>query len=227
MIELSDLSFHYPDGDFTLRVPALAVEARETVALVGPSGSGKSTLLHIIAGIVSAQAGQVLSCGVDLARLDDAARRAFRIRSVGLVFQEFELLEYLSVLDNILLPYRIHPALRLDREVRARAALLAEQVGISGKLERFATQLSQGEKQRVAVCRALITDPVLLLADEPTGNLDPSNTARVMDGLFAAVSARGATLVTVTHEHDLLDRFDRVVDLRAFHAGETPDEIAP
>ena len=223
MIKLSDLYFRYPVDDFSLRVPELEVERGERVAVVGPSGSGKSTLLQIIAGIKTAQSGQVVTGGVDLTALDDAGRREFRIKSVGLVFQDFELLEYLSVLDNILLPYRIHPALRLDKAVQARAVELAEKVGIGDKLDRFATRLSQGEKQRVAVCRALITDPVLLLADEPTGNLDPSNTARVMDSLFAAAAARGATLVTVTHEHDLLDRFDRVVDSRAFQTGEMPE----
>jgi putative ABC transport system ATP-binding protein len=130
------------------------------------------------------------------------------------VFQEFELLEYLSVLDNILLPYRINPALGLDRKVRGRAAELADHVGIGDKLARHATRLSQGEMQRVAVCRALVADPPLLLADEPTGNLDPDNTERVLDILFASAAERGATLVTVTHEYELLTRFDRVIDFR-------------
>ena len=227
MIKVSDLRFRYRDGDFTLHVPALDVERGETLALIGPSGSGKTTLLHVLAGVKTPQSGRVITDGVDVTDLDDAARREFRIRSVGLVFQEFELLEYLTVLDNILLPYRINPALRLDLTVRARARELAEAVGIGDKLHRFATRLSQGEKQRVAVCRALIADPVLLLADEPTGNLDPSNTVRVMDSLFEAAASRGATLVTVTHEYDLLDRFDRVVDFKSFPAGEGPGQTAP
>ena len=115
MIKISDLRFGYREGDFTLHVPALKVERGETVAVVGPSGSGKTTLLHVIAGIKTAQSGCVSTDGVDLTGLDDAARRGFRVRRVGLVFQEFELLEYLTVLDNILLPYRINPALHLDR----------------------------------------------------------------------------------------------------------------
>ena len=131
-----------------------------------------------------------------------------------MVFQEFELLEYLSVLDNILLPYRINPSLDLDGAVWQRARDLADGVGIGDKLGRFATRLSHGEKQRVAVCRALIAEPVLLLADEPTGNLDPANTERVMDILLDAAAATDATLVTVTHEYDLLPRFDRTVDFR-------------
>jgi len=219
MIELSDLRFQYPAGDFTLHVPALVVERGEKVAVVGSSGSGKTTLLHVIAGIAKPQSGRVVVDGAELTALDDGARRDFRIRNVGLVFQEFELLEYLPVIDNILLPYRVNPALRLDPTVRARAVELAGHVGIADKLDRFATRLSQGERQRVAVCRSLITDPSLLLADEPTGNLDASNAAKVMESLFAAAAARGATLVTVTHDRGLLDRFDRVVDAAALQAG--------
>jgi putative ABC transport system ATP-binding protein len=198
------------------------VERGERVAVIGPSGSGKTTLLHLIAGIKSPSAGKVVTDGVDVTGLDDAGRRAFRIRRIGLVFQEFELLEYLSVLDNILLPYRINRALSLDRDVRQRAREVAQRVGIGDKLTRPATRLSQGEMQRVAVCRALIADPPLLLADEPTGNLDPTNTERVLDILFDAAVARGATLVTVTHEYDLLDRFDRVIDFKQFQTDTPP-----
>ena len=227
MIELAELCFRYPEGDFSLRVPALEVGRGEKVAVVGPSGSGKSTLLHLIAGIKTPRSGRVVTCGVDVTVLDDTRRRDFRIRKVGLVFQEFELLEYLTVLDNILLPYRIHPALRLDSAVRERAAELAGHVGIADKLGRFATRLSQGEKQRVAVCRALIADPDLLLADEPTGNLDPATTARVMDSLFAAAASRGATLLMVTHDSDLLDRFGRIVDFESFPSGDESGGTTP
>jgi putative ABC transport system ATP-binding protein len=222
MIGLSDLRFRYAEGDFALHVPTLSVERGERVAVIGPSGSGKTTLLHLIAGIKSPSAGKVVTDGVDVTGLDDAGRRAFRIRRIGLVFQEFELLEYLSVLDNILLPYRINRALSLDRDVRQRAREVAQRVGIGDKLTRPATRLSQGEMQRVAVCRALIADPPLLLADEPTGNLDPTNTERVLDILFDAAVARGATLVTVTHEYDLLDRFDRVIDFKQFQTDTPP-----
>ena len=220
MIELQDVSFRYPDGGFSLQLPRLKIRQGESVAIVGPSGSGKSTLLSLIAGIQTPSSGRVITSGVDLTAVDDASRREFRIRGVGLVFQEFALLEYLTVLDNILLPYRIHPALNLDGGVRTRAIELAGQVGMGDKLGRFVTRLSQGEKQRVAVCRALIADPGLLLADEPTGNLDPASTEKVMDSLFAAAASRGATLVVVTHEHDLLDRFDRIIDFETLKTGE-------
>ena len=125
MIELEDLEFRYGEGDFRLRIRKLTVERGSRVAVVGPSGSGKTTFLHLVAGISMPRTGRVLTSGIEVTALDDAARRAFRIRNIGLVFQEFELLEYLNVLDNILLPYRIDPVLRLDPEVRERAARLA------------------------------------------------------------------------------------------------------
>jgi ABC-type lipoprotein export system ATPase subunit len=219
MIRVRELRFQYGEGDFALRVPELLVERGERVALIGPSGSGKTTLLHLIAGIAAPQAGCVSTNGVDLAALDDGPRRDFRIRQIGLVFQEFELLEYLSVLDNILLPYRINRSLCLDTAVRERAVALAGRVGVGDKLGRFVGRLSHGERQRVAVCRALVAEPQLILADEPTGNLDPTNKLRVLDILIDFAEERGATLVTVTHDHDLLDRFGRVIDVKSFYRG--------
>ena len=213
MISISDLRFRYPEGEFELNVPSLKVETGETVAVIGPSGSGKTTLLHLMAGIRLPQQGKVTTDDVEVTELDDGARRDFRIRRIGMVFQEFELLEYLSVLDNILLPFRISGCLELDAGVRDRARDLANRVGLGDKTHRLSTNLSHGEKQRVAVCRALVADPVLLLADEPTGNLDPDNTQRVLDILLDAAEATNATLVTVTHDHDLLPKFDRKLDV--------------
>ncbi len=218
MITIRDLEFRYAEGDFFLRIPELHIERGATVAFIGPSGSGKTTLLNLIAGIALPRQGRITTNDVELTSLDDAGRRNFRIRSVGLVFQEFELLEYLSVLDNILLPYRINPSMRLNGAVRERAVRLAAGVDIGDKLNRYATKLSQGERQRVAVCRALLPEPALLLADEPTGNLDPNNKGRVLDILFDYAQRTGATLVTVTHDHDLIGRYGRVVDFREFHA---------
>ena len=231
MIRITDLQFRYGEGDFALLIPELRVERGERVAVIGPSGSGKTTLLNLIAGIATPQRGRVVTKGMEVTALDAARRREFRIRNIGLVFQEFELLEHLSVLDNVLLPYRINPSLRLEPPVRERALELAARVGVADKLGRFAHRLSQGEKQRAAVCRALITEPELLLADEPTGNLDPANKGRVLDILFDYAEERGATLLTVTHDRDLLDRFGRVIDFKAFHvdaAGSpSPEAAAP
>ena len=216
MIELRDLRFRYPQGEFALRVRKLEVASGERVALAGPSGSGKTTLLRLVAGIAVPDSGSVCTHGAHLSALDDVARRAFRIRHIGLVFQEFELLEYLSVLDNVLLPYRIQRALSLDAAARERAEALAERVGIGDKLACLPERISHGERQRVALCRALVTRPAIVLADEPTGNLDPGNRDRALDILLAYARESGATLVTVTHDHELLPRFGRVIDSREF-----------
>ena len=172
----------------------------------------------LIAGILLPDSGTVETNGTFVTDLSERERRAFRVAGVGLVFQEFELLEYLTVLDNILLPYRINSTLRLEPAVRDRAAALAERVGIADKLNRLPRRLSQGERQRVAVCRAVLTDPPLLLTDEPTGNLDPVNREKVLDILFDYVHESGTTLVSVTHDHEILERFAEVVDFRSFHA---------
>jgi putative ABC transport system ATP-binding protein len=221
MIRIDDLHFEYGEGGFTLCVSNLSVARGERIAIVGPSGSGKTTLLHLISGIALPQRGSVEVGGADWQTLSEAERRALRIQQIGLVFQEFELLEYLRVLDNILLPYRIHRALRLDGTSRARAENLAEQMGVGNQLERYPTRLSQGERQRVAVCRALVTEPDLILADEPTGNLDPANKHRVLDRLIECADQRNTTLVLVTHDHDLLNRFDRVIDVDSFSSSRS------
>jgi putative ABC transport system ATP-binding protein len=216
MIRIRELEFAYRDSDFRMSIPALAVHAGTTTAFIGPSGSGKTTLLNLIAGILLPDSGSVETDGEVVSELTDGERRAFRVERVGLVFQEFELLEYLSVLDNILLPYRINPALNLDSEVEERAVSLAGRVGIEDKLRRLPKRLSQGERQRVDVCRAVMTDPPLLLTDEPTGNLAPVNRERDLDILFDYVLESGTTLVSVTHDHEILDRFGEVVDFRTF-----------
>jgi ABC-type lipoprotein export system ATPase subunit len=183
------------------------------VAIVGPSGSGKTTLLNLIAGVDVPSAGQVIVDGKELSAENEAARRAYRLTHIGMVFQNFELLEYLTVLDNILLPLRIGAALKVTEEHRQRAVELARYVGIGDKLQRHTQQLSQGERQRVAVSRALLLAPDLVLADEPTGNLDPANKLVVMQLLLEYARDQDATLVTVTHDQTLLDQFMRVVDL--------------
>ena len=222
MIEIKDLRFQYGAGDFCLDIPHLQVTDGETVAVVGPSGSGKTTLLNLIAGISRPQSGQVVTGATELAALDDRATRDFRIENIGLVFQEFELLDYLDVLDNVLLPYRINRSLRLDAAVLQRARELLTSVGIGDKFDRHPDNLSQGEKQRVAVCRALLVKPALLLADEPTGNLDVMNKDRVLDILLDYAKDNGATLVTVTHDRELFERFERIVDFKQFY-GDTSD----
>ncbi|MEE8264433.1 MAG: ABC transporter ATP-binding protein [Gammaproteobacteria bacterium] len=220
MINISGLAFRYPDGEFQLRVPEFAVAEGEKIAVIGPSGSGKTTLLNLIAGILQPAGGTVEVGDVRVDALTDSERRNFRITNIGFVFQDFELLDYLNVLDNILHPYRITGALMLDGEVRARAAMLAESMGIGDKLKRLVNDLSQGEKQRAAICRALLPWPKVILADEATGNLDPTNKNRILDLLFRSVEEHNATLLAVTHDHDLLKRFDRVIDFEDFRDGD-------
>ena len=218
MIRVDSVDFTYPAAEFRLRIPAFQVAPGEKVAVVGPSGSGKTTLLNLVAGILVPQQGQVDCAGVEVNALSDRERRDFRVSTIGFVFQDFELLDYLHVLDNILHPYRITGALRLTRGVRARAAELARQMGIGDKLLRRVDHLSQGEKQRVAICRALLPSPRIVLADEATGNLDPRNKGRILELLFGSVAAHDATLLAVTHDHELLPRFDRVVDFGDFRS---------
>lgn len=212
MIKLSNLKFSYPNDCFNLNIPDLEIQKGETVAVIGPSGTGKTTLLNLIAGVLTAHSGEIHTNGLRLSKLGDEQRRHFRLKNVGMVFQSFELLEYLNVYDNILLPFRMSSELKLDKSVYSRVQSLAESTGIVTKLRRSVSHLSQGERQRVAFCRAVITNPPLLLADEPTGNLDPENTGRLLDILFEHVRVTHSTLVTVTHEHSYLDLFDRVLD---------------
>jgi putative ABC transport system ATP-binding protein len=219
MIEIDALEFAYPGTGFHLRIPEFSMAAGEKVAVIGPSGSGKTTLLNLVAGILVPRQGRVHCAGTEVSVLADAARRDFRISTIGFVFQDFELLDYLNVLDNILHPYRITRALRLTAEVRDRAGSLAEQLGIGDKLKRGVEQLSQGEKQRVAICRALLPGPQLVLADEATGNLDPRNKGHILELLFETVAMHEATLLAVTHDHELLPQFDRVVDFNDFRVG--------
>ena len=216
MIHIESLKFHYEFGEFRLDIPEFTVAGGEKMAVIGPSGSGKTTLLNLIAGIITPIDGAIVVGDIKVDALSDAGRRDFRITSIGFVFQDFELLDYLTVFDNILHPYRITRALSLDASVKKRAAQLAEEMGIGDKLKRRANDLSQGEKQRAAICRALLTRPQVILADEATGNLDPENKTLILDLLFRAVEEHEATLLAVTHDHELLKRFDRIVDFRDF-----------
>jgi putative ABC transport system ATP-binding protein len=223
MIELQDLQFAYAEFGFGLHIKNLTIGEGRCVCWIGPSGSGKTTLLHLVAGIFQPEAGRIKTCGTEMTALSDASRRDFRIANIGLVLQDFALLDYLSVLDNILLPYRISRALRFERATRARAEQLATTVGLKDLLSRRPHQLSQGERQRVAVCRALIANPRLLLADEPTANLDASNAARVLDALEAYTAERGATLVIVSHDRDVIARFSHTIDISDFCATSPTD----
>lgn len=212
MIQLRDVIFGYPRGAFRLSIPELCIDSGARVAVVGPSGSGKTTLLNLVAGLTVPEAGSVTVDETVVSELSELARRRFRASTIGFVFQNFALMDYLTAGENILYPYRIVRSLRLDADVRERALQLAEACGIAGKLDRHPGALSQGEQQRVAICRALITCPSLILADEATGNLDPETKTIILDLLFDRAAEQGAALLAVTHDHELLERFDRIID---------------
>jgi putative ABC transport system ATP-binding protein len=189
---------------FDLRVPT-----GEAVAIVGPSGSGKSTLLMVIAGLERATEGRVEVVGADLGSLDEDGLARLRAANIGIVFQSFHLVPTMTALENVALPLEF---LDHDDAFAASRAALAE-VGLSHREAHFPGQLSGGEQQRVAMARALAPGPALILADEPTGNLDLATGAQVMDLLFALKERTGATLLLITHDRTLAKRCDRIVSL--------------
>ena len=202
----------------------LKIETGEKVAFVGPSGSGKTTLLNLISGIALPQSGTIQVNGNDVAQLSDKQRRDFRVANTGFVFQRFELIEYLNVKDNILFPFLINPSVDCTPEVRQRMLELAESVGIKSLLKRYPSQLSQGEQQRVAICRAMILSPPLILADEPTGNLDPANKEIILDLMLNAIDVQDRTFVVVTHDQSVAEKCDRTIDFSSFHLQLQPNE---
>jgi len=224
-IQIRDLEFRYPQDGFRLRVPQLDIERGEKVALIGRSGCGKTTLAYLIAGILSPTTGRITVGGRDITGLHERERRAFRIASIGFVFQDFELLDYLPARDNLLLPYTVNRTLTLDAAARERANAIAASVGLADKLDRLPAQLSGGERQRLAIARALVTAPKLIIADEPTGNLDPDTASEVVSELLAR--SADATVLTITHDHSLLPLFDTTIDVGTFSHQPSPADRSP
>ena len=211
MLRLAGVAKSFAPGARLLDDVDLEVQAGAWVAIVGESGSGKSTLLNIVAGLDRPDAGEVLLDGRALDYGDDDALSLWRRREVGFVFQAFHLLPYLSVAENVALPLALLGLARTERESRANQAL--EPVGLGGFGGRRPATLSGGEMQRAAIARALVHRPRLLLADEPTGNLDAANAAGVLDCLSAAVKQAGAAALMVTHSPVAAARADRVLRL--------------
>jgi putative ABC transport system ATP-binding protein len=214
VIETCDLWKVYPmDGTSVeaLRGVNLAVEAGEFVALVGPSGSGKSTLLHLVGAMDTPTRGKVRLDGRDLAQMDDVARTRLRCREIGFVFQTFNLLPALNALENVEIALRLAGVPR--RERRARATELLERVGLEKRMGHRSRQLSGGERQRVAIARALANHPALLLADEPTGNLDSATGVAIVD-LLCQLNREGQTIVLVTHAVEVAQRVGRTLHMR-------------
>ncbi len=221
-LELSNIQFTYDEQGFELNIPQMQIKPGESVALVGPSGSGKTTLLNLIAGIISPDKGCIQLNDDNMTALNNHQRRLYRLRHIGMIFQAFELLDYLNVRDNILLQARLCPGVSIDQSIKDKASAIAVILGLGDKLSRNINALSQGERQRVAVCRALLLKPALVLADEPTGNLDPENKQAVLKQLITVCKQQQCILLTVTHDHSLLPNFDRVINMVDLLSSESP-----
>lgn len=216
VLKLTNVGFHWRGRSrFGLSVRHFAVDPGETVLLLGESGSGKSTLLSLICGTVLPGSGHVHIAGTDIVSLSGGQRDKFRAEQIGIIFQQFNLLPFGTVADNILLPLRFAPARRKRvGDARAAALDLCTALGLpEGVLNEKATSLSVGQQQRVAVARALIGQPPLIVADEPTSALDANSQASFLDLLFARASEHKTSLVMVSHDPRLGGRFDRVVRL--------------
>ncbi len=213
VIELHDVGKTYASGSLeveALRGVSLTIHRGELVAIVGPSGSGKSTLMHIIGCLDVPTRGAFHLSGEDVASLDEDRLAEVRNRHIGFVFQQFNLLPYMSAARNVELPLvyaEVEPADRRERALRALG-----QVGLADRAEHRPGELSGGQQQRVAIARALVTEPDLILADEPTGNLDSTSSGDVLD-LLAQLNREGRTIVLITHEHDVAARADRIVQI--------------
>jgi putative ABC transport system ATP-binding protein len=190
----------------------LTVEQGEMLAIIGPSGSGKSTLLNLLGAIETPTTGKVMFEGTDVSSFSDTERTLLRRRRIGFIFQAFNLLPTLTAIDNAALPLELDGI--SESVARERAMACLEMVDIADRADHFPTRMSGGEQQRVAVARALVIDPALVLADEPTGNLDSVNSARVMGLLRDLVDTRGHTVVIVTHDNDIAAAADRIIRVR-------------
>jgi putative ABC transport system ATP-binding protein len=213
LIHVSDLHLTLPSEAGAvdiLRGIDLKVQPGEAVGLVGPSGSGKSTLLMVIAGLERASKGKVFVSGVELGAMGEDALALFRRANVGIVFQSFHLIPTMTALENVAIPLELAGI----KDAFGRAAEELKAVGLGHRISHYPGQLSGGEQQRVALARALVHEPRLLLADEPTGNLDGTTGAEIIELMFNLQRQRGATLVLITHDISLANRADRVIRLR-------------
>ncbi len=200
------------EGELVILHPiSLAVNAGESLAITGASGSGKSTLLGILAGLDVPSSGEVILNGNNLSALDEEGRAAVRAQNVGFIFQSFQLLPGLSAHENVMLPLE----LRGDKAAKTKAEKFLERVGLASRLHHYPQQLSGGEQQRVAIARAFASEPRVLFADEPTGNLDSATGARIIELLFELNRAQGTTLVLITHEERLAQLCQRRIEISA------------
>ncbi len=226
LLEITDLLKEFRDPEGTLHrvidVPAFTLVELQQVALRGESGSGKTTFLHLIAGILKADRGTIRLAGEDMTALSEAGRDRLRARSIGYIFQTFNLLQGCTCLENVLLGMKFGPGID-----RAFAENLLKRVGLSNKLKHLPRQLSVGQQQRVAVARALANRPKLVLADEPTGNLDHINATASLKLIREACRENGAALLLVSHDREVLGGFEQVADLMSLNRAAAGTEVAP
>jgi len=223
LLEITGLkkSFVSPDGakHTVIDVPEFALSEREQVALSGESGLGKTTFLHLIAGILKPDAGSIRLAGQDVSSLGESARDRLRATTLGYIFQTFNLLPAFTCLENVLLGMSFGPGAD-----RVFAEALLKRVGLGDRLKHYPRQLSTGQQQRVAVARALANRPKLVLADEPTGNLDHANSRAALKLIREACAENGAALLLVSHDREVLGRFETVLDLAAINRATKPVE---
>ena len=224
LLEIRDLrkSFVAPDGSRheVVRIREFRLAARSQVALSGESGTGKTTFLNLIAGILAPDSGSILFDGQDLARLSEAGRDRLRAGSIGYIFQTFNLLQGFTVLENVLLGMAFGPGAD-----RPRAMELLGRVGLGERIHHYPRQLSTGQQQRVAVARALANRPKLVLADEPTGNLDHANARVALELIREACTENGAALLLVSHDREVLGAFETTASLRTLNAASGPGGV--
>ncbi|HMR88032.1 MAG TPA: ABC transporter ATP-binding protein [Saprospiraceae bacterium] len=214
MIDVAQLSKMYKMGDEiinALKSITLSIHKNEYVALMGPSGSGKSTLMNILGCLDSPTTGQYVLNGIDVSSMTDGELAEVRNKQIGFVFQTFNLLPRLSALDNVALPLVYAGMSKTERDEKAKDAL--NKVGLADRMMHKPNELSGGQRQRVAIARALVNDPAIILADEPTGNLDTKTSVEIM-GIFERIHNSGNTVILVTHEPDIADHAHRIVKLR-------------
>ena len=225
LLEISQLqkSFVAPDGaaQRVIDIPTFTLDERAQVALSGESGSGKTTFLHLIAGILKPDSGSIHLGGRAMSALPESERDRLRATSIGYIFQTFNLLQGYTCLENVLLGMSFGPG--ADREF---AIALLKRVGLDSRLKHFPRQLSTGQQQRVAVARALANRPKLVLADEPTGNLDAANARDALALIREGCRENGAALLLVSHDREVLAKFERVADLRALNRAAAPATTA-
>ena len=214
ILQIRDLHFQYPASDFKIEISDIKITQGRKIAISGKSGSGKTTLIHLISGILKPQSGEILFYDKSITDMNDKEIRKHRILNIGFIFQEFELLEYLNVMNNLILPYKINKSLVFDAEIKDKAKEIANRIGIGNKLDQHPKQLSGGERQRLAIARALITSPPLIIADEPTGNLDEKTSNIVMDEITDQVSYTNSTLIMISHNNELISSFDEIIDIQ-------------